>query len=56
MSTPYCIVVCILLNVRVAGVIRSTRARYAGYLGIPIPNWPIYLTLILSKFDSFYNG
>jgi hypothetical protein len=29
-------------------VIRSTQAWYAGHLGIPIPNWLIYLNLILS--------
>ncbi len=41
MSTPYCIVVFTMLNIRVvmAEVIRSTRTRYAGHLGIPIPNW-----------------
>jgi hypothetical protein len=58
MSTPYCIVVFTILNIRVvmAEVIRNTRTRYAGHLGILIPNWFIYLNLVLSKFGSLYNG
>ncbi len=45
-----------LQSLKVVVVVVGSYAQYAGHLGVLIPNWFIYLDLVLSKFCSLYNG
>ncbi len=45
-----------IYHLKYKGSYGGSNTQYAGHLGVPIPNWLIYLNLILSKFGSLHNG